>query len=55
MYKSFIQHNGAFTNIYLCEGVKTLEVYLFCSCQYLHENCGDTITKHIYSFWKGAV
>lgn len=31
MYKSFIQYNEAFMNIYLCqsEGVKTLKVYLF--------------------------
>lgn len=57
MYKSFIQYNEAFINIYLCqsEGVRTLEVCLFCSCQYLHENCRDTTTKHIYSFLKGGV
>lgn len=53
MYESFIQCNEVFISIYLCqsEGAKTLEVYLFYGCQYLHENCrGETITKHIYSF-----
>lgn len=51
-YTSFIQFYEAFLNIYLCqsEGVKTLKVYLFYGCQYLHETCRDTVMEHIYSF-----